>query len=188
MKNKCKCYHTQKKLRYTYNQYTGSPIPHDVEVGICWGTKECDECECGGDETKCDFYSEVREKAIREQKESNSLIVTYDCCPPDAPTLCIARKEKEKVRVLNTIQGDQAFGMYCYLTSYAELKEKEIETNADKIRSMNDEELAELLAESKYNNKELNMDEICHKGMCLNGETCASCMLKWLQKPLLKEE
>ena len=63
MRNKGHCYHTQKKTRYTYNQCTGSPIPHDIEVGICWGTKECDECNCNGDEAKCDFYPKVREKA-----------------------------------------------------------------------------------------------------------------------------
>lgn len=69
MKNKCHCYHTQKKTLYTYNQYTGSPIPHDVEVGVCWGTRETDECNCGGDETQCDFYSEVRERAKKELKK-----------------------------------------------------------------------------------------------------------------------
>ena len=63
MNNKCHCYHTQKKTRYTYNQFTGSPIPHDIEVGVYWGTKECDECDCDGDEIKCDFYPKVREKA-----------------------------------------------------------------------------------------------------------------------------
>lgn len=26
----------------------------------CWGTKECEECSCGGDETKCTFYPEKR--------------------------------------------------------------------------------------------------------------------------------
>lgn len=66
MKNKCKCYHTQQKTRYTYNQFTGSFIPHDVEVGVCWGTKETDECNCDGDETKCNFYPEVRAKAKKE--------------------------------------------------------------------------------------------------------------------------
>lgn len=66
MKNKCKCYHTQQKTRYTYHPLTGSPIPHDIEVGVCWGTKEADECNCGGDETKCDFYPEVRKKAKKE--------------------------------------------------------------------------------------------------------------------------
>lgn len=62
MKNKCHCYHTQNKLRYTYNPITGSPIPHDTEVGVCLGTKETDECYCGEDETQCDFYPEVRKR------------------------------------------------------------------------------------------------------------------------------
>lgn len=62
MKNKCKSYHLQPKTRYTYHPLTGSPIAHDIEVGVCWGTKECDECLCGGDMTQCDFYPEVRAK------------------------------------------------------------------------------------------------------------------------------
>jgi len=52
------------------------------------------------------------------------LIITYDCCPPDAPTLCIARKEGDKVRVLNTIQGDEALYGYAWLTGFATLKER----------------------------------------------------------------
>lgn len=139
MKNKCKCYHTQKETRYTYHPLSGCPIPHIIDKGVCWGTKEADECNCGGDETQCDFYPEVRKKAREKQKNN--------------------------------------------MTENADLKEKEIETNADKIRSMNDEELAKLLAEAKYNNKKLDMDEVCHKGMCLDGETCVGCMLKWLKKP-----
>lgn len=59
---KCDCYHTEIKRQYTYNSITGAPIGHDVEIGVCWGIKECDECSCGGDRTKCDFYPEVRQK------------------------------------------------------------------------------------------------------------------------------
>ena len=59
-----------------------------------------------------------------------------------------------------------------------------VRTNADIVRSMDDQELAEFIAEGKYNNKDFDMDEVCHKGMCLDGETCAGCMLKWLQKPV----
>ena len=55
----------------------------------------------------------------------DSLIITYYNCPPDVPTLMIARKERNKIRVLNTIQGDQAFGMYHCLTGGAELKERQ---------------------------------------------------------------
>lgn len=63
----------------------------------------------------------------------------------------------------------------------------DVTTNADNIRSMSDEELAELLAKGIYNNKEIDLDyEICHKGMCLDGETCVGCMLKWLKKPMVK--
>lgn len=115
MKSKCDCYHIESKRRYTYHPITGEPISHDDRVGVCWGTKEIDECSCGGDRTKCNFYPEVREKAKKEQKEDDSLIVTYDSCPPDVPTLCVARQEGNKVKILNTIQGDVAFGIYEYL-------------------------------------------------------------------------
>lgn len=67
--NKCDCYHTQPKTRYTYNPITGQPIAHDIEVGVCWGTKETDECSCNGDRTKCNFYPEVRK---RQEKNSNA--------------------------------------------------------------------------------------------------------------------
>lgn len=63
---KCDCYHIETKRQYTYNPITGNPIGHDVDVGVCWGTRECDECSCGGDRTKCDFYPEFREKAMKE--------------------------------------------------------------------------------------------------------------------------
>ena len=47
-------------------------------------------------------------------------------------------------------------------------------TNAQKIRSMSDEELAEFLS--------FNGDvEYCHAGMCKAGETCRICCLRWLQ-------
>lgn len=52
---------------------------------------------------------------------NSSLIVTYDSHPFDVPTLCVARQKGDKVIVLNTIQGDIAFGLYYYLTGYAEM-------------------------------------------------------------------
>lgn len=115
MEKKCNSYETIERLCYTpfcTNAYYKT-------VGICNGTRERDECSCDGDRTKCDFYPDVREKAIQEE---DSLIVTYDHCSPDVPTLCITRKDGNKVKVLNTIQGDVAFGMYHYLTGGAELK------------------------------------------------------------------
>ena len=32
----------------------------------CLGTKECDRCNCGGDESKCDFYPEKRKAAEKK--------------------------------------------------------------------------------------------------------------------------
>ena len=71
---KCHCYHTQKKLKYGYHPITGSPIPYDIEVGVCWGTQECDECTCDGDKTKCNFYANVRQEAKEELQKNTSLI------------------------------------------------------------------------------------------------------------------
>ena len=81
--SKCNCYRTQQKTRYTYNQFTGSPIAHDIEVGVCWGTKETDECHCGGDRAKCDFYPEAREEAKNEN--SNTWVITENGCVITCP-------------------------------------------------------------------------------------------------------
>lgn len=43
--DKCNCYHEN------YNR------------SECWGTKEREECSCGGDETKCNLYPEKRASA-----------------------------------------------------------------------------------------------------------------------------
>lgn len=66
MKNQCNCYHVQKQRRYTYHPITGDPIGHNIEIGVCWGTKGIDECDCGGNETQCDFYPEIREKGRQQ--------------------------------------------------------------------------------------------------------------------------
>ena len=52
-------------------------------------------------------------------------------------------------------------------------------TNAQKIRAMNDEELAEFLDENA---------EYCHVGLCKDGETCRICCLKWLQQPTEEDD
>lgn len=51
---KCSCYEERKScVRHTDLQ----KIEH-----ICNGTKERDLCTCGGDQTRCDFYPEMRYK------------------------------------------------------------------------------------------------------------------------------
>lgn len=122
MENNCDCYRIESKRKYTYNPITRELDKHDITVGVCWGTREIDECNCNGNRTKCDFYPEVREKAKKEFVKigEDSLIVTYDCCPPDAPTLIVAKKDKYDMTILNKIQGDKAFAIYAFLTGYAE--------------------------------------------------------------------
>jgi hypothetical protein len=64
---KCDCYRIKQEKMYMYDRYTGAPIPYMVDKGVCFGTKEQDECSCGGDRTKCDFYPEIREKAKEDK-------------------------------------------------------------------------------------------------------------------------
>ena len=66
---KCSSYRTKEKIIYSYAPFYSpyyNRTPRYVTVGVCYGTKECDECSCGGDKTKCDFYPEVREKAKKD--------------------------------------------------------------------------------------------------------------------------
>lgn len=62
--NKCDCYNEQTKI-------IGWLGPDEVirkTVCVCNGTKEQDVCSCGGDRAKCDFYPEVRNKALKEKE------------------------------------------------------------------------------------------------------------------------
>ena len=49
--DKCKCWHEEHPM-------------WSHASGRCSGTKELDLCDCGGDETKCDFYPEKRKSAL----------------------------------------------------------------------------------------------------------------------------
>ena len=54
----CKCYRTR---------FKGAT---DATQGYCIGTKECEDCSCGGNELKCNFYEHIRERARLEQTEA----------------------------------------------------------------------------------------------------------------------
>ena len=71
--NKCDCYHIEKRRKYSYNPVTGDPIGYDVHEGVCWGTKECENCSCGGNQIQCDFYPEVRNKARENIKIEDAI-------------------------------------------------------------------------------------------------------------------
>lgn len=70
---KCTSYHTKQDRKYTYHPITGRPIGHNIEVGVCFGTREVDQCSCEGDMARCDFYPEVRERALKEQKKAETI-------------------------------------------------------------------------------------------------------------------
>lgn len=79
--NKCDCYQFETKRRYlsnidkiTYTLATERLAPEyiDEEVGVCYGTKEKDVCNCDGDRTKCSFYESVRAKAAEEKNLSTN--------------------------------------------------------------------------------------------------------------------
>ena len=60
--NKCKCYRVIERLRRV--DFLGQSFYENV--GVCRGTKEMEECSCGGDEHECNFYPEIRERANKK--------------------------------------------------------------------------------------------------------------------------
>ena len=56
---KCDCYRTKDRII----GWLGPDEAVKKEIHVCDGTKEQDECTCGGDRAKCDFYAHVRENA-----------------------------------------------------------------------------------------------------------------------------
>lgn len=61
---KCSAYHEQSRIVYEYSKETGHVVSaNSVWQGVCYGTKNQQNCNCGGDESKCDFYPERRENA-----------------------------------------------------------------------------------------------------------------------------
>ena len=71
--NKCECYRTRTERRYFSDYERGCaaaqgkllPDYEDIRKGACLGTKEIDYCRCDGDQSKCDFYENVRQEAQR---------------------------------------------------------------------------------------------------------------------------
>lgn len=51
--------------------------PYIPSKCICHGTKEQDECTCGGDPAKCDFYPEKREAAKKEEIKPTTIYYAH---------------------------------------------------------------------------------------------------------------
>ena len=67
--DKCKCYQRQRYIKGWKDSST--PI-FGEEVGVCLGTKEMEECLCNGNESECDFYNYIKEKARRKDSDNNN--------------------------------------------------------------------------------------------------------------------
>lgn len=82
---KCSCYEERKRCVYDYPSYP----PTFKTYGICLGTRECEECLCGGDESKCDFYPEKRKEAKKSMNTAQMWLAaqedgkTYECTNGD---------------------------------------------------------------------------------------------------------
>ena len=60
--NICSCFEIQPKRLFAEDGHGAKLCEIDTYVQICNGTKEREECSCGGDVTKCNFYPEKREQ------------------------------------------------------------------------------------------------------------------------------
>lgn len=67
--NKCDCYHVDPEI-HCFVDENGDSVYGNINVPRCWGTKESDVCDCGGDKSKCNFYERVRAEAAEEKKFS----------------------------------------------------------------------------------------------------------------------
>lgn len=67
--SKCDCYHIESETSWLVGG-DGSAVRGTTNVPRCWGTKERDVCDCGGDKSKCNFYERVRIEAAEEKKSS----------------------------------------------------------------------------------------------------------------------
>lgn len=54
----------------------------------------------------------------------DKLIIAYDNCSPDVPTLMVARQGKYDMTILKKIQGNEALKIYRYLTSASTRQKK----------------------------------------------------------------
>ena len=124
-----------------YNVRIDRIYGNEVKYGVCLGTKEIDRCNCGGDESKCDFYPEKRKAAEKtlntaemwlkaqedgktySSKESDALYskefglveerdISLKVSMGDFPTFeHLMRSEWEEVKVMTKAEAEKKFGI-----------------------------------------------------------------------------
>ena len=92
--DKCNSYCVEEKFRR--NDWNDVII---VKVGKCNGTRERDECSCGGDPTKCDFYPEKRELASHDVDTKDLIEALRLCVKYNKPYDALANCERAAERL-----------------------------------------------------------------------------------------
>ncbi len=105
---KCDCYRTIETFHHDY--------PYYGIVSTCNGTKEREECSCGGDRTKCNFYPDVREEANKELKRKlptyKCLVIAFDNSQDDDTVLIVSKNDGKSIEILKTFYNEEALDIY----------------------------------------------------------------------------
>ena len=124
-----------------YNVRIDRIYGNETKYGVCLGTKEVDRCNCGGDESKCDFYPEQRKAAEKKMntaemwlkaqedgktyysKKADALYskefglveerdISLKVSMGDFPTFeHLMRSEWEEVKVMTKAEAEKKFGI-----------------------------------------------------------------------------
>lgn len=96
-----------------YRQYTDTL---GKSFGRCLGTKDIETCDCGGDESKCDFYPEKRKRS--RKTSSGAYVVSWDFSNGnDVGVLLVGIRRNGQLKTVNAFQGEEAYDIYKKLST-----------------------------------------------------------------------
>lgn len=177
------------------------------ERGVCWGTKEMEPCSCGGDESKCNFYEDLRRKAEREKAklELDKTAIhkaAWDVVSGVMKTNCretyswhddLMKITRRYVTMLDNARIDEMSQHFevdaSEIREYLKWKSRRVNvaTNYDKVVTMTPEELAELCEDGcipPERGKE-SWEKRCwgsEDEFPTPKEMCCKCWRKWLDE------
>lgn len=100
----CECYRTR---------FKGAT---DAAQGYCIGTKECEDCSCGGNELKCDFYEYIRERARTAQIKTP--LVTTEITSPRIEVIGLNVDTLVKALLERSFKEKQTFPWWVFQEIY----------------------------------------------------------------------
>ena len=194
--NKCDCYNEQTKII----GWLGPDEAIRKTVCVCNGTKEQDFCGCGGDRTKCDFYPEVRNKALKEKELMKAKLLIngkeleVEISEEELKKLEAKQKKKtgyERVGEDNTFwydDGTGTVGSDCDLITDSEINRMYDAANyySDFDVAMNNARADKLMRQLRrfaveHREKELNWDDNRHKYYIMfNHDDNQICVDNWV--------